>query len=312
VPRYLDETTLQIYARLKPGMTRNQALAAVRAVAVRIDSVFPTPFKYAKNISVRPLTTLEEMAGNPQAITIGLFFALLLIIAGLVLLIACINVASLLLARASARKREITVRLSLGAGRGRLLQQFLVDSLLLCLLGAGAGLILARAITASLEKIQLPIPIPIHLRIDLDWRAAIYAVILRLAATIACGLLPAWQATKESIALSLGRDRKMRLRRALVTGQVALSLIVLATGFLFLRNLFRASQISPGFDLRHTIRARVTLPAREYKDFKQVDSYADRGVRELEAVPGIESAAAITTGGSSSSWSAPRSLRSNN
>jgi hypothetical protein len=99
-------------------------------------------------------------------------------------------------------------------------------------------------------------------------------------------LLPAWQATKESIAPSLGRDRKMRCRRALVTGQVALSLIVLATGFLFLRNLFRASQISPGFDLRHTIRARVNLPAREYKEFKQVDSYAGRGVGELEAVPG--------------------------
>jgi putative ABC transport system permease protein len=295
VPRYLADTTLQLYARLKPGMTRGQALPAVRAVAERIDSVFPAPFKsfkYAMNVSVRPLTTLEEMMGDPQGLAIGLFFVLLLVIAGLVLLIACINVASLLLARASARKREIAVRLSLGAGRGRLLQQLLVESLLLCIAGAGGGLILARAITASLERLQLPIPIPIHLRIDLDWRVALYAAILTVAATIACGLLPAWQATKESIAPDLGRDRKMRLRRALVCGQVALSLIVLATGFVFLRNLFRESQISPGFDLRHTIRARVNLPGREYKEFKQVDSYANRGVRELEAMPGIESAAA--------------------
>ncbi|HEY6344233.1 MAG TPA: ABC transporter permease [Bryobacteraceae bacterium] len=292
VPRYLDDTTLQMYARLKPGMTRDQTLPALRAVAARIDSVFPAPYKYTANISVRPLTTIEGMIDDPQGLTIGLFFALLLVVAGLVLLIACINVASLLLARASARRREIAVRLSLGAGRGRLLQQLLVESLLLCILGTGGGLILARAITASLERLQLPIPIPIHLRIDLDWRAAIYAAILTVAATVACGLLPAWQATKESIAPSLVRDRKMRLRRALVTGQVALSLVVLASGFLFLRNLFRASQISPGFDLRHTIRARVNLPAREYKEFKQVDSYARRGVRELEAMPGVDSAAA--------------------
>jgi predicted permease len=292
VPRYLDETTLQMYARLKPEMTRNQALAAVRTVAARIDSVFPAPFKYASNVSVKPITTLEGITADPEELTIGLFFAALLAIAGLVLLIACINVASLLLARASARKREIAVRLSLGAGRGRLLQQLLVESLLLCILGTGGGLILAHAITAALERVQLPLPIPIHLRIDLDWRVGIYAAILTIAATVACGLLPAWQATKESIAPDLGRDRKMRLRQVLVCGQVALSLIVLATGFLFLRNLFRASQISPGFDLRHTVRARVNLPAREYKEFKQVDSYGGRGVRELEAISGVESAAA--------------------
>ncbi|HEY7333598.1 MAG TPA: ABC transporter permease [Bryobacteraceae bacterium] len=292
VPRYLDDTTLQMYARLRPGMTRDQALAAVRAVAARIDSVYPAPFKYATNVSVSPLMTLEEIAGDPQGIAIGLFFAALLIVAGLVLLIACINVANLLLARASARRREIAVRLSLGAGRGRLLQQLLVESLLLCVLGTGGGLILARAITASLEGIQLPIPIPIHLRIDVDWRIAIYAAILTVAATITCGLLPAWQSTKESIAPDLGRDRKMRLRRALVCGQVALSLIVLAIGFLFLRNLFRENQISPGFDLRHTIRANVNLPGRKFGESKQVESYADRGIRELEAIPGIDSAAA--------------------
>jgi hypothetical protein len=240
-------------------------------VAARIDSALPAPFKYARTVSVKPLTTLEGITGNPEEFTIGLFFAAL--IAGLVLLIACINVASLLLARASARKREIAIRLSLGAGRRRLLQQLLVESLLLCLLGAGGGVILARAITASLERIPLPIPIPIHLRLDLEpVRASSRVSGVRTSPAsyrrdrAARNLLPAWQATKESIAPSLGRDRKMRLRRALVCGQVALSLIVLATDFLFARNLFRASQISPGFDLRHTIRAKVNLPAREYKE----------------------------------------------
>ncbi len=262
MPRYLDDTVLAMYARLKPGMTRGQALAGLRTVAERFDTDRPQPcgFKVTDNLTVTSIAGLARITGDPESEGIGLFFAALLLVASLVLLIACVNVAGLLLARASARKREIATRLSLGASRGRLLQQLLVESLLLALLGAACGLAMAQAIAALLSRLELPIPIPIHIRIQPDWRLALYAALLTVVATLACGLLPAWQASKESLAPDLHRERKMRRRRTLVTAQLALSLVVLSTGFLFLRNLFRANAISPGFDVRHTIRPEVHLP----------------------------------------------------
>jgi len=111
-------------------------------------------------------------------------------------------------------------------------------------------------------------------------------------ATLVCGLLPAWQAGKESLTPDLHRERKMRLRRTLVTAQLALSLVVLTTGFLFLRNLAHANAISPGFDVRHTIRAEVQLPPLRYKDSEQFLLYANSAVREMKAIPGMEAAAA--------------------
>ncbi len=293
VPATLDDTVLAMYARLKPGMPRREALAGLRTVAERIDKDSPQPyFKYAYDVSVAPLAGLAHITDAPGSESIGLFFAVLLLVAGLVLLIACVNVAGLLLARASARKREIATRLSLGASRGRLLQQLMVESLLLALLGAGCGLAMAQAIAALLSRLELPIPIPIHIRIQPDWRLALYATLLTILSTLACGLLPAWQAAKESLAPDLQRERKMRLRRTLVTAQLALSLVVLTTGFLVLRNLSRATAISPGFDLLHTVRAEVHLPPVRYKDPAQRALYASQALREIKAIPGIQDAAA--------------------
>ena len=289
----LDDTVLAMYARLKPGMTRGQALAAMRAVAERLNTDIPQHYyKYTDELTVASVAGLARLGDGPGFETVGMFFAMLLLVAGLVLLIACVNVAGLLLARASARKREIATRLSLGASRGRLLQQLLVESLLLALLGAACGLAMAQAISALLSRLDLPIPVPIHIQLQPDWRLALYAALLTIVATLACGLLPAWQAAKESLAPDLHRERKMRLRRTLVTAQLALSLVVLTTGFLFLRSLFRANAISPGFDVRNTIRAEVHLPPLRYKELQQRLSYADQALRELRAIPGVQSAAA--------------------
>jgi len=297
MPRYLDDTVLSMYARLKPGMTRGQALAGSRSVAERLNTDVPQHYyKYTDDLTVASVAGLARVDG-PGFQSVSLFFAVLLLVTGLVLLIACVNVAGLLLARASARKREIATRLSLGASRGRLLQQLLVESLLLALLGAGCGLAMAQAISALLSRLELPLPIPIHIQIQPDWRLALYAALLTIVATLTCGLLPAWQAAKESLTPDLHREsphgeKKMRLRRTLVTAQLALSLVVLTTGFLFLRNLFRANALSPGFDVRNTIRAEVHLPPQRYKDLQQRLLYADRALRELRAIPGVQSAAA--------------------
>ena len=291
VPISDDQTNLAIYARLKPGTTIAEARAGTKVAAERLDAAFPQSFKYAKNISVMPLAGFARLSSEPMMMTIGAFFLVLLAVVGLVLLIACVNVTGLLLARASARRREFAIRLSLGASRGRLLQQLLVESLLLALTGAAFGLVLAQLTATLLASIRLPLPLPIQLRIDPDWRVAAYAAALTIVAAVASGLLPAWQTVKESIAPDLARARRLRLRRILVAGQVAVSVVVLATAFLFLRNLMASSAMSPGFDVTHTLRAEINLPA-VYKTPEQIAGYADRALPVLQALAGIEAAAA--------------------
>ncbi len=292
LPQYLDSTILAIYARLKPGMSISAARAGLVTVTKRLDAEMPAQFKYADQVRVSPIAGFARLRAEKEMLAVGAFFAMLLAVTGLVLLIACVNVASLLLARASARRREIAIRLALGAGRGRLLQQLLADSLLLSLLGTAVGLALAEVTAALLARIQLPLPIPIRLQIEPDWRLAAYAALLTTFAALACGLLPAWQSMKESLTHNMHREGKMRLRRTLVAAQIAISVVVLTTGFLFLRNLIHSNSISPGFDVLHTLRANVNMPPAGYSDGKRKAAYIDQVVDSLAALPGIESAAA--------------------
>lgn len=293
LPRVLEEMSLVMYARLKPGMSIPEARVGLGTVAARLDEASPAAnWKYADGVRVTPVVGLAHIQQQKELLAVGVFFTMLLVVAGLVLLIACINVASLLLARASARRREIVTRLALGASRGRLLQQLLVESLLLALLGAGLGFWLSQVVVTLIARIPLPLPVPVHLHIQMEWRVALYATFLTLLATLACGLLPAWQAVRESIASDLHRDGKLRLRRALVVAQIVVSVVVLVTGALFLRSMFQANAISPGFDVRNTVRADVQLPPAAYKDGRKKMLYVDQAVRELQALPGVESAAA--------------------
>jgi predicted permease len=294
-PRWLETTNLSIYARLKPDMSLTQARAGLEMVAKRMDTVLPVNhWKYAQNITVAPIVGYARFGAEeiPGLLPIGIFFGVLLIVVGLVLLIACANVAILLLARGSARRGEIAVRLALGVGPGRLLQQFLAESVLLALLGTGLGLLLSQLIATVLGGIELPLPIPIRLQITPDWRLLLYSAVLTALATIVCGLLPAWQSPKVSITPNLARERKSRLRSALVVAQIATSVVILTTGFLFVRNLAKANAISPGFDVRHTLRAQINLSPVSYSNAQRKTSYLDNALRELSALPGIECVAA--------------------
>jgi predicted permease len=211
---------------------------------------------------------------------------------GLVLLIACVNVAGLLLARASTRRQEIAIRLALGASRGRLLQQLLAESLLLSLAGAALGFLFALGAAKAAAAIPLPVPVPIRLQIEPDWRVASYAALMAILSAIASGLMPAWQSLKESLSAGMQRERKLRIRRVLVIAQIAVSFIVLTTAALFLQNLVRTSSLSPGFDIRQTVRAEVYLQPGVYKDSRAINSYVSRALAQLRAIPGIEGAAA--------------------
>lgn len=293
LPQWLPSTTLQIYARLKPGMSLGEARAGLDAVAKRMDAAIPTPhWQYAQNISVLPMAGYARFRSEGSMLPVGIFFLVLLIITGLVLLIACVNVAVLLVARSSARSGELAIRLALGAGRSRLIQQFLAESILLALLGAALGLALSQLTATLLARVQLPIPIPIHLQITPDRRVLLYSALLSMVAACICGFLPASQSLKYSITPDLARGRKSRLQNALISAQIAMSVMILATGFLFLRNLVSAHSIDPGFDVQHTLRADVNLPPATYSNSQHKASYIREVLGELEALPGIESAAA--------------------
>jgi len=292
VPQYVEGTILAAYARVKPGMTLGQLNAAMPALGQRLDRELPSQHEMNRQIRATPVSGFARLEKERDALTVSLFFAILLVIVGLVLLIACVNVAGLLLARASVRRQEIAIRLALGASRGRLLQQLLAESLLLSLAGAALGFLFALAVAKAAAAVPLPLPLPIRLHIEPDWRVASYAALMAIFSAIACGLMPALQSLKESISAGMHRERKLRIRRLLVIAQIAVSFIVLTTAALFLQNLVRASSLGPGFDVRHTVRAEVNLPPAIYKDGRTINSYASRALEGLRAIPGIEYAAA--------------------
>jgi putative ABC transport system permease protein len=292
VPQYVEGTILAAYARVKPGMTLGQLNAAMPALGQRLDRELPSQHEMNQQIRATPVAGFARLEKERDALTVSIFFVILLVIVGLVLLIACVNVAGLLLARASVRRQEIAIRLALGASRGRLLQQLLAESLLLSLAGAALGFLFALAVAKAAAAVPLPIPVPIRLHIEPDWRVASYAALMAIVSAIACGLMPAWQSLKESISAGMHRERKLRIRRALVIAQIAVSFIVLTTAALFLQNLVRASSLGPGFDVHHTVRAEVYLPPAIYKDGRTINSYAIRALERLQAIPGIEYAAA--------------------
>jgi predicted permease len=133
---------------------------------------------------------------------------------------------------------------------------------------------------------------PIQLHIEPDWRVAVYAAILAIATAAFCGPLPAWQSVRDSVNSGLQRERKLRGRRLLVVVQIAISFVVLATGALFLQNLFRSSALGPGFDVRQTVRAEVHLPPATYKNQDRINPFVEQALRELRSIPGIDAAAA--------------------
>ncbi len=292
VPKYQEGTILAAYARLQPGMTLAQASAAMPALGERLDRESPPASDLNRHLNVAPIAGFARLQKDGQALTVALFFVTLLVIVGLVLIIACVNVANLLLARAAARTQEIATRLALGASRGRLLQQLLAESLLVSVAGAALGFFLALAAAKAAASIPLPFPVPIRLRIDPDWRVASYAAALAILSAVASGLVPAWQCVRQSLSAGMHRERKQRLRRALVVAQIAVSFVVLTTAALFLQNLARSASLGPGFDVRHTIRADVYLPPSKYQESSAILAFSDRALERLRAIPGVTAAAA--------------------
>ncbi len=276
-------------ARLKPGVTVRQAQDELAAIGQQLEREFPRENR-GKGLRVLAQSPLPGNSGPVAA-----FVAVLMGIVSLVLAIACANVAGVLLARATARRREIAVRLAIGAGRGRLVRQMLAESTLLFLLGGAMGLALARVMTTLLLS-QLPsLPMPLDLSLPLDLRAVTFTLGLSLVAAMAAGLAPALHGSRAELVGDLKADAqsrpdRQRLRNVFVVGQVAFSIMLVVAAALFVRALKRAGDIDPGFDLRAVELASLDFSLAGYTP-ETGRAFATELIDRVRRAPGVQSAA---------------------
>jgi putative ABC transport system permease protein len=275
-------------ARLKPGVSVRQAHAELANIGRALQQEHPDANR-GKGLRVAALSPIPG-----DVAPVGAFMAVLMGIVLLVLAIACANVAGVLLARATARRREIAVRIAIGAGRGRLIRQMLVESMLLFLIGGGAGLALARVMTDALVSLLPSVPIPIDLTLPLDERAVAFTLGLSLIAALLSGLAPALNASKAEVVGGLksnaqGGPERTRLRNAFVVAQVAFSIVLVVGAGLFVRALQRAAEVDPGFDPHGVELARLDLSLAGYTpDTGRV--FAREVIQRVRTIPGVQSA----------------------
>jgi predicted permease len=283
-----------VLGRLKPGMTVAQAGEDLKAVGAQLASEFPND-NGGRSAAALPLAQATLNPGfRDNVVTAG---GLLMTVVALVLLIACANVANLLLARASGRKRELAVRLSLGASRGRLVRQLLTEGLLLSLLGGSFGLLIAYWAQRTLWSMRPPGLAADALDLSPDLRVLGFTFALSLLTGVLFGLAPALNASRTDLGLELkdrgsqtgGSNRPWSLRNMLVAGQVALSLVALVGTGLFVKSLLNAQQIDPGFDCARLAVLSMDLGAQGYNEL-QAEELQRRALERAAAVPGVERA----------------------
>jgi predicted permease len=251
--------------RLKPGVTVAQANAEAAAIGAALEREYPRENR-GQSYGVQPTSLVPG-----QVPLIAGFIGLLMAIVGLVLMIACVNISAMLLARGAGRRREIAVRLAIGAGRGRLIRQLLTETAVLFAAGGLAGLLITRWLTSLLLAVLPQLPVPLAVDVGTDWRVIAFACAVTLVAALAAGLAPALHASRAELVPALkaeGLDSapvRLRLRNALVVGQITLSLVLIIVAGLFLRALQRASSIEPGFDQQHVEVVALDLSLAGYK-----------------------------------------------
>jgi putative ABC transport system permease protein len=284
---------LSAIGRLKPGVTLQQASADMDTVASRMEEQNPNE-NMGRGVS---LATLREQAVGDIRPTLLVLFGTV----GFVLLIACANVANLLLARATTRQKEIAIRTALGANRFRLVRQLLTESVLLAVAGGGFGLLLALWGINPLVKL-MPAGIFGAKNIKIDGLVLGFTLGVSLLTGVVFGLVPAWQATKSDLNESLkegGRGgtagaRRNRARGLLVVSEIALSLVLLIGAGLMIKSFIRLEQVNPGFETQNVVTVRLSLPAAQYPAGPRRAAFFQQVIARLQSLPGVQSAAAIS------------------
>jgi predicted permease len=278
-------------ARLRPDVPPAQANAALASIAARLEQEHPESRQGWSNRTV----DLRDYVVGKQLRTSLL---ILLGVVGCVMLIACVNVANLLLVRAAGREREMSIRLALGAGRLRLIRQLLTESLLLTFIGGCFGLLLAVWGVALLKAVA-PGDTPRLAGVQIDAGVLLFALSASLTTAVVCGLIPALQssradlqqALKESSRTATGGTRSRLVRNVLVVSEVALSLVLLIGAGLMIRSFVRVQQIDPGLRVERLVTMQINSPGLRYPDEARVISFYQRLIDSVRAAPGVESAA---------------------
>jgi predicted permease len=281
---------LQVTGRLKPGVSIAQAKAELAAIAARFARDFPAENE-GWQIQMMPLQ--ELIVGDVKSPLLVLLGAV-----GLVLLIACANIANLLLTRATSRAREIAVRTTLGAGRARIVRQLLSETAVLGVLGGAAGIALAYWGVQVLSSL-LPPNLPRVNAIRVDQTVLGFALLLSLVASCAFGLAPALFSANANLQTSLregggraGESRnRRRARNLLAAAEVALAMVLLVAAGLLLRSFARLLSVSPGFDIQHVVKADISLPRFQYSTPQQWTAFSDELLTRLQAQPGLQDSA---------------------
>jgi predicted permease len=304
-PRYFEHTLftpqrlrqgvgyLTIIGRLRPGVSRERAAAELAVQHQQFQKEYPGAPDAHPDLSVILTGLQDSVVANIRGMLLMLSAAV-----GVVLLIACANVASLLLSRALSRKKEIAVRAALGAQRAALIRQLLTESILLSLLGGALGLGLSWATTkylATLGNNNLPQGMPIAM----DARVLLFMVSISVLTGILFGIFPALQLSKTNVNQTLrdegrgstGGHRRVQLRGLLVVGQVALSMLLLIAAGLLVRSFSRLLHVEPGFDPQNVLTMNVSLPTVKYADAQKQIAFFDDLLRHVSALPGVRSAA---------------------
>jgi predicted permease len=290
------DRSLDLYARLKPGVSVEQARAEMATLAHRAEEDFPQTEKgWGAAVHTLPDYLLQNFN-----IRNGL--SVMMTTVGFVLMIACANVAGLLLARAAGRRKELAIRISLGAGRLRIIRQLLTEGLVIALFGGGMGLLLSywgiNFVRANLNFNDYVSAVPI----TLDWKVALFALAISVASAALCGLVPALNASRtdvnknlkdESRTASAGRSHS-RLRTGMVTGEIALALFLLVGCGLLIRALSVIHHQNLGFRTDHLLTAAVTLDSAQYKNAGEQAAFAQEVLLRLQHISGVETAAATS------------------
>ena len=285
-----DSNGLFAVGRLKPGVTFAQAQASLETLTAQMAQ------DYKENVGrgvglARPGLFIPDIKNSVFA-----FAGVLGVIGALVLLLACVNLANLLLARATERRREIAVRLAVGASRARLVRQLLTESVLVSLAGGAAGVLLAMLINQSVRSIRLPIDVALLFDLRTDWRVLTFTLVLSIATGIVFSLIPALQSSKPQLVPSLkdessmGGFRRSRLRNALVVAQVSLSLVLLISAGLIVRSLQNAQKMRPGFNPEKAVAISFDVSLQGY-DETRGRAFQQQVLERARALAGVESAA---------------------
>jgi predicted permease len=288
-----DRNTRNFFAigRLKPGMDARQAEASLNLLALQLAKEYPDTNEGQSIRVVPPGFILPDLRGAVVSFTWVLMAAV-----ALVLLVTCTNLAGLMLARATDRRREIAIRLAMGANRWRLIRQLLTESVLLSFVGGVAGVLLAVWIIQLLLAFKPPMDFPLSMDVTVDWRVLLFSLSVSLIVGAVFGLAPALQATRPGLSQALretsaqGGASRTRLRSVLVVAQIAISLVVLIAAGLVVRTLQQLQTMNPGFDPQNALTMSFDLALQGYNESQGQQFYRQLFER-VQSLPGVKSAA---------------------